>query len=79
MISLFRRVLEQVIEQTNFEIQIAAKPLDASGEAASYIYITQTDFEHHFSQLFLVGGVLPRWTFHEKYFFCWGTKTMLYI
>ena len=39
MISLFRRVLEQVIEQTNFEIQIAAKPLDASGEAASiYIY-----------------------------------------
>ena len=35
MISLFGRVFEQVIEQTNSETQIAAKPLDASGEAAS--------------------------------------------
>ena len=40
MISLFGRVLEQVIEQTNSETQIAAKQLDASGEAASiYIFI----------------------------------------
>ena len=37
VISLFGRVLEQVTEQTNSETQIAAKPLDASGEAASII------------------------------------------
>ena len=38
MISLIGRVSEQVIEQTISEPQIAAKPLDASGEAASIIY-----------------------------------------
>ena len=41
VISLFGRVFEQVMEQTNSETQIAAKPLDASGEAASLIYTVQ--------------------------------------
>ena len=44
-----------------------------------YIYITRTDFEHNFNQLFRVRVVLSRWTFHEKCFFCWDTKKMLYI
>ena len=48
MISLFGRVLEQVIEQTNSETQIAAKPLDASGEAASYKY-GKKDFLRYYS------------------------------
>ena len=43
------------------------------------IYITRTDFEHHFSQLFRVRVVLSRWTFHKKCFLWWGTKKMLYI
>ena len=43
------------------------------------IYITRTDFEHHFSQLFRVRDVLSRWIFHKKYFFCWDTKKMLII
>jgi len=37
-------------------------------------YISRTDFEHHFSQLFRVKVVLSRWTFHRKYFFFWDTK-----
>ena len=32
------------------------------------IYITRTDFEHHFSQLFWVRVVLSRWNFHKKCF-----------
>ena len=43
-----------------------------------YIYITRTDFKHHFSQLFLVRVILSRWTFHEVCFFCWDTKENLY-
>ena len=30
------------------------------------IYITRTEFEHHFSQLFLVRVVLSRWSFHKN-------------
>ena len=44
-----------------------------------YIYITRTDFEHHFSQLFRIRVVLSRCTFYKKCFFCWGTKKMLLI
>ena len=36
------------------------------------IYITRTDFEHHFSQLFRVRVVLSRWTFYKKCFFLLG-------
>ena len=43
------------------------------------IYITRSDFEHHFSQLFLIRVILSRWTFYKKCFFCWDTKKMLYI
>ena len=37
------------------------------------IYISRTDFEHIFSQLFRL-VVLSRWTFYKKCFFCWDTK-----
>ena len=37
------------------------------------IYITRTDFEHHFSQLFRIRVVLSRWTFH-KYVSFGGTR-----
>ena len=43
------------------------------------LYITWTDFEHNFYQLFRVRVVLSRWTFYKKCFFCWDTKKMLYI
>ena len=43
------------------------------------MYITRTDFEHHFSQLFRVRVVLSRWTFYKKCFFCWGMNKMLFI
>ena len=38
------------------------------------IYITRTDFEHHFSYLFHRDG-----PFIKMFFFCWDTKKMLYI
>ena len=38
------------------------------------IFITRTDFDHYFSELFLVRFVLSRWTFHKKCFFCRDTK-----
>ena len=43
------------------------------------IFITRTDFEHHFSQSFRVSVVLSRWTFYKKCFFCWDTKKISYI
>ena len=39
VISLFGRVFEQVMEQTNSETKIAVNPPDASGEVASLYYI----------------------------------------
>ena len=41
------------------------------------LYITPTDFEHHFSQLFRVRVVLSKWTFYKKCFF-WDTKKICY-
>ena len=43
------------------------------------IYITRTDFEHYFSQLFWVRVVLSRWTFYKKCLFRWDTKKVLYL
>ena len=44
-----------------------------------YIYITRTDFELLFYQLFRVRVVLSRWTFYKKLFFFWDIKQMWYI
>ena len=39
------------------------------------IYITRTDFEHHFSHSFEVRVVLSRWTLNnKKSFVCWNKK-----
>ena len=38
------------------------------------IYITRTDYEHHFSQLSRVRVVLSRWTFHKKKFLSLGLE-----
>ena len=42
------------------------------------IYITRTDFEHHFSQLFRVRVVLSRWTYYKKFYFAETRKNVIY-
>ena len=79
LINFFRRYIS--IKQLWLEIieKIGCSKSVRPSTDIYIIYITRTDFEHHFPQLFRVRVILSKLSFHKKCFFLLRHEKMLYI